>query len=151
MLCGVRFLLIALILTHEIGHALVCRLIDVEVDFLAVSLLMGICAYSHWEDEPDERDFILIAWGGVFAQIVLLVPCLLGFALLTGSVFMPSYIRPDGFGFAHMTWVILIGLNVATILMNLVPLYPFDGEKAWEMTPWRVVRAMWYGWNMKQR
>ena len=144
-------LIILLVLIHEIGHALVCRLVGAEVNFLLVGMLFGYCDYTHWGEQPDERDFVLIAWGGVFAQLVLLIVALLGFALLAdSSIFMPNYFRPDGSSFAHMTWLVLVAFNAAIIISNLIPIHPLDGYKAWEMSPWRAVRAMWYGWKVQQ-
>ena len=145
-------LLTALVVVHEAGHALVCRLVGAEVNFLYITPLFGQCVYTHLDPQPDERDFILIAWGGVFAQTVLLIISLLGFAIFSDTVFMPpGYVRADGFNFAHMTWLILIAFNAGMIFFNLAPMEPLDGAKAWEMSPWRVVRAMWYGWNASQK
>ncbi len=144
-------LMISLILVHELGHALVCRLVGAETQLICVSLFFGICEYFNWEEEPDERDFILIAWGGVFAQLVVLLVSILGFALFAdSSVFMPSYNRAEGMSFTHVTWLVLIGFNAGLILFNLAPIDPLDGVKAWEMHPWRVVRAMWYGWRVQR-
>ena len=144
-------LLILLVLVHELGHALVCRLVGAEVNSIVVGLFVGFCEYTHWDEDPDERDFILIAWGGVFAQLCVLAVSLLGFALFAdSSVLMPSYSRADGMSFTHMTWVVLVAFNAGLILLNLAPVDPLDGAKAWEMNPWRAARAMWYGWKVQQ-
>ncbi len=144
-------LMFLLVFIHELGHALVCRLVGANVDMIFVGLFVGFCIYTHWDDEQDERDFILIAWGGVFAQLGVLLVSLLGFALFAdSSVLMPSYSRADGMSFTHVTWLVLVGFNAGLILLNLLPVDPLDGDKAWQMNPWRVARAMWYGWKVQQ-
>ena len=105
---------------------------------------VGYCLYEQDPDVADERDEILIAWGGVFAQLPVLLVALAGFALVTGSVAMPRY--GDGPSASAMTWTVLVGFNAAMVVTNLVPLPGLDGETAWRMNPLRAARAMWFGW-----
>ena len=59
-----------LILAHELGHAAVARWRRVEVESIRLFFIHGTCATA----EPHyELDDVLIAWGGVAAQFVVLV------------------------------------------------------------------------------
>lgn len=142
-------LLTLLVLMHELGHAWVCRLVGAEVEKIIVFPFIGYCFYSV-DPDSDERDQILIAWGGVFVQFVILLVTLLCFQVFTGSMMMPGYVRLNGMGIDSMTWQILVGFNFGIIVANLAPLPDFDGERAWLMNPLRAARAMWLFWK-KQR
>lgn len=56
---------------------------------------------------------ICIAWGGVWAQTLVL--------LALGPV-----VRADS-----LVASVVVGCNVAMMLVNLIPLVPFDGAEAW--------------------
>ena len=144
------FLFTALILLHELGHAWVCRLVGAKVESIVVALFVGFCVYTH-DPESDERDYMLIAWGGVFVQFAILLVALLFFQLFTGSISMPGYVRSNGMGFDSMTWHVLVILNIIMITANLLPFDDLDGETAWGMNPLRAARAMWVFANRPAR
>ena len=59
-----------LLVAHELGHAAVARWRHVAVGEIRLFFIHGSCTH----DEPyHERDDVLIAWGGVAAQFVVLV------------------------------------------------------------------------------
>jgi stage IV sporulation protein FB len=124
-----------LIVAHEIGHAAVTRWRGLPVRGIHVYAMHGICYY---EQPYCELDDILIAWGGVGAQALLLAfalaaSWLLGFApYALGSALAP----PLG---------ILISANMVIAAINLIPAAPLDGAKAWRILPYgfRWLEEQW--------
>jgi Zn-dependent protease len=125
-----------LMLVHELGHAAVARWRRVDVDRIQLFFLHGTCTLS--EAPYDELDDVLIAWGGVAAQFVVLVIALAADVLL--AMFAPAA--------RYLAWPllrVLIATNLFIIVFNLIPLAPFDGAKAWRILPmlaewWRETR-----------
>lgn len=111
-----------LILIHELGHALVVRLVGGTVTRIDLRLAHGVCWHSA---STSEKQTIAIAWGGVLAQAVLFVAVLIVTAL---------WRLPEVFGPALL---VLIALNVVMFFHNLLPISPLDGSKAW-----RVLRLL---------
>src|SRR5215210_2696050 len=67
----VAFASLALLaLAHELGHAMLARLCGREVERIELHLLQGWCVYSKPKLEIEE---IIISWGGMLVQIVLLL------------------------------------------------------------------------------
>ena len=62
---------LAIIVTHELGHAWMAQRLGYGVDAIHVAFLHGICV----TDAPhSESDRVLVAWGGVLAQLATAVP-----------------------------------------------------------------------------
>lgn len=117
------FAFFLLLLAHELGHAAVARWRRVEVEHIQLFFLHGHCAH----EPPDyELDDVLIAWGGVAAQFIVLVIALGADVLLT--TFWP--IAP---ALTSPLLRVFIGTNVLIMIFNLVPVAPFDGAKAWRI------------------
>ena len=114
-----------LMLIHELGHAAVARWRRVEVLKIELLFIHGICAH---EEPYDEIDDVLIAWGGVAAQFVVLVIALVADILL-------ATISPAARYMASPLLGVFIGTNVYIIVFNLLPLAPLDGAKAWRILP----------------
>src|SRR5262245_30569508 len=114
-----------LLLAHELGHAAVARRRRVEVLKIELLFLHGICAH---EEPYDEIDDVLIAWGGVAAQFVVLVVALAADLLLAATA-------PQARGFVSPLLGVFIGTNLYMIVFNLLPLAPLDGAKAWRILP----------------
>jgi Zn-dependent protease len=120
-----------LILVHELGHAAVARWRGVEVESIRLFFIHGACT----TDEPHyELDDVLIAWGGVAAQFVVLVIAFSADLLL--AAFAPS-----GHWIAAPILRVLIGANLFIMVVNLIPVAPFDGLKAWRILP--ILREWW--------
>ena len=116
----------ALLVAHEFGHVAVLRLKKIAVESIELNGLHGRTAHG-WAGEADD---ILVAWGGVAAQLVVLLLALLAMLLVP----LPSL--P---GLALVTGPILfvfIKLNVFLMVVALLPLGPFDGHRAWAVIPW---------------
>jgi Zn-dependent protease len=113
---------LAVIVIHEMGHAWVARRLGYYVDAIRIGFFHGHCE----GDAPHtESDHVLIAWGGVLAQLAVAIP-ILTVAKLSGD--------PD-FGYAGPVVGILGYVNVVIALVNLAPAPGLDGHTAWRAIP----------------
>lgn len=113
---------LGIIVIHEVGHAWVARRLGCHVGAIRVAFLHGVCEY----DAPyTEVDDVLIAWGGVAAQLVVAIPI-----LIIATVFD----RQD-FGYAAPAIAFLGYVNVLIALVNLAPAPGLDGHLAWRAVP----------------
>ena len=115
---------LALVLLHELGHALVVRLVGGRATEVMLTGFGGHCA---WKGEVSPLGRAAIACGGVGAQLLLLVAALTLDALgLVPSG--PSAALVQGAATFSNAW--LIGVN-------LLPIAPLDGAEAWAF-PYRL-------------
>jgi Zn-dependent protease len=132
-----------LMFVHELGHAAVAAWRHVEVERIRLLFLHGVCVH---EEPYHEEDDVLIAWGGVAAQLVVLIVAL-GADLLLTMLAAPA---------PPAVWAllrVLINTNLFLMVFNLIPLAPFDGAKAWRVLPllreW-AARTSW-GASLRRR
>lgn len=117
----------ALLLMHELGHAIAAHSRNVRVFGIRLYLLHGLCSHA---PPRHERDEVFIAWGGVLAQGVVLVLALMTRWLLSStSPLLQFELSP--------LFRVLITGNLFMIAFNLIPLAPLDGHRAW-----RVLRPL---------
>lgn len=110
------------IVVHEWGHAFVAHRLGYEVDSIGITALHGWCRCEAPETEWDE---VLIAWGGVAAQLAVALPVLLVMVALGDRSW--GYFTPV---------IVFLGLlNVAIVIANLVPDDESDGRIAWRIIP----------------
>jgi hypothetical protein len=109
---------ILLILVHELGHAFLAMRYRLRVRGIDVHGLGGQCRY---EGGGTRRQHIVIAWGGVLAQAVVL--------LLAVTVLRPVSTTP----FTQELAETFVGTNVWLIALNLLPIPPLDGATAWQL------------------
>ena len=115
-----------LLVAHEFGHVAVLRRRKIPVESIELFGIHGRTSHG-WASASDG---ILIAWGGVAAQVlVLLVALAIGYAL----ELLPS----------PMVWVVagpilfvFTKLNIFLMVVALLPIGPFDGHDAWAVIPW---------------
>lgn len=103
-------LLLALFVVHSAGHLAIVKAVGAQPVALVISGVGGCCL---WEGSPTSMSRICIAWGGVWAQTLVLLA--LGPLVHADSVVAS----------------VVVGRNVAMMLVNLIPLVPFDGAEAW--------------------
>ncbi len=118
LVAGLTYL--GLLLIHAAGHAAVAHHLRHAVYRIEIYPLLAFCR----SEPPRTRaDRARIAWGGVLAQGLVLVPALLAQSVLgyTGSASV------DAFLYA------VIHANALSILLNLLPVAPFDGREAWSL------------------
>lgn len=124
--------LLVLMTVHELGHAAAARSRGLDVVGIRLYFLLGVCEHEAPERQEDD---VFIAWAGVLAQMGLLGVALV--VLWAAGTFLPDSARvlmPILFVFIH--------LNIAMAVLNLIPVAPLDGHKAWRILPmlWHRVR-----------
>lgn len=113
----------ALLFVHELGHAIAARSRKVHVFGIRLYLLHGVCSHAR---PYRERDDVFIAWGGVLAQGVVLVLALLAKPILATAFPTAELVLAPLFR-------VLITGNALMIAINLLPVAPLDGHKAWRL------------------
>jgi hypothetical protein len=120
---------VALVLFHEQGHAMLVRRFGHRVKAIRLHPLGGECS---WEGQAVHFERAVVAWGGVLAQAAVLLPSLL------------LYLLPDVWPGTPI-WQIReawVPYNALLIVINLLPVPPLDGSKAWP-----VVGIQWAAWR----
>lgn len=118
-----------LLLMHELGHATMARRRKTRVHGIYIYPLHGLCVY----DQPYYReDDILIAWGGVLAQLFILLIALIVQSLL--YYILPNFYYSSQL-FLYPIFNVFINVNIFIIIINLIPVQPLDGELAWQIMP----------------
>ncbi len=111
---------LGLILLHELGHAAVVLAVGGRPTEVMLHGFGGHCAWSG-DVTPIAR--AAIAWGGVAAQLVLLMGAL---------TFWAFDLVPLEFQYSEL-WYRLVFSNAWLIGLNLVPISPLDGAEAWSL------------------
>ena len=118
----------AVILLHELGHAVLIRRYQLAVTGVEIHGLGGMC-FSEGARSALQRS--AIAWGGVLAQAALLVVALMVWTLvpLPPSKFLGDLMEA------------LTRYNAMVAGLNLIPFPPLDGAEAWKFFRlWREQR-----------
>lgn len=113
---------IVLVLAHELGHAFVVRLAKAHPRSVDLTGYGGLCT---WTGRVSRIQRACIAWGGVWAQLVLLI---LAYAL-RGILGAPT----TAAGMDVLD--VFTRSNLWMIGFNLIPLPPLDGAEAWQLFP----------------
>jgi Zn-dependent protease len=116
-----------LLLAHEFGHATMARWRRVGVDGITLNGLHGETSHGYPRSAGDD---ILIAWGGVAAQAVILL-----LTLLAGPYLEASSSRAVG-AIAGPVSVVFTRWNLFLMVVALLPIGPMDGRRAWAVIPW---------------
>ena len=118
------FAFFVIIVLHELGHALLVRHYKLSVLSIDLTGFGGMC---RWYGSPTARQRAVIAWGGVAAQALLLVLSLV-------AVLVFGWPRS---GIGRQLTSAFINTNAMLIVLNLLPMPPFDGAEAWKLlSPW---------------
>jgi Zn-dependent protease len=111
---------VLLILIHELGHALVVLRYRLGLREIMVHGVGGYCSHdpalTRFQDSA-------IAWGGVLGQLVAL--------LVTGTLLL-LFGAPTSLHAAQLAHV-FTETNLFLIAINLIPIEPLDGRKAWPL------------------
>ena len=133
------FAYVAVLVVHEVGHVIAARSQGCEVDAVEIRALHGFTFFSI---PFRRRSAILIAWGGVIAQMLIALPaCVLLYAR-----------REAGLGAVQLGLAVLGPWSVAMAALNLLPFPGLDGRQAWMFLPrWQGIStdasARARGWN----
>ncbi len=120
---------VALVLLHELGHALMAWHYGHQVRSIEVTGLGGACS---WSGNATPFEEAAIAWGGVLVQG----------ALYAGAWGWLRLAGPPESAFAWGLLSAFTGTNLWLIAINLMPIPPLDGAKAWTIFgAWRERRT----------
>lgn len=111
---------VALILVHEFGHALLVLRYRLGLSEIAVHGLGGYCLHDRAGSRFEES---VVAWGGVLAQLLLFLGTQAALLLLGPPTSQP---------WAEVAYV-FTEANLWLALINLIPIGPLDGAKAWPL------------------
>lgn len=129
VLSGIGFVLavFAVVVLHELGHALTARAFGVQTKDIVLLPIGGMARLESIPKEP--RAELLIALAGPAVNAVLA----LGFGLASYMVLPPSA-WSDPTGLAESFLVRMMVVNMVLGVFNLIPAFPMDGG--------RVLRAI---------
>ncbi|KAF1071811.1 hypothetical protein [Variovorax sp.] len=111
-----------IIFLHEAGHAGFARRMGYRPFAIYLGVIHGVCDY---EEPYSHKDEAIVAWGGVAAQMMVALP-LIALAATTPL----ASVRGLGPVVAFLGY-----FNLVFALLNLVPVAPLDGAKAWALIP----------------
>ncbi len=129
------FAMILVILVHEFGHAVVVRACRQRVLAIDVHGFGGLC---RWQGHATPIQRAAIAWGGVWAQMILLA-C--AFAYFAWRI-------PESHAEASFERAFIEG-NLWIIALNLLPFPPLDGSEAWAL-PGLLLRRTIKRWRARR-
>lgn len=105
---------------HEAGHVLMIRRFNLWVDEIVIH---GMGGYCRWGGNTGDIQRALISWGGVLAQLVLLIVAYTIFSVLV----------PYHGAIPHQVFRAFVISNIWMIFFNLLPIEPLDGVGAWKL------------------
>lgn len=109
-------LAMGVLLAHEVGHAALARWRDRAVYAIRMHGFGGHCLY---EGGGSDLDGAWIAWGGILAQLPLLLV-----GAYAEALFGPRHLE---------VWMALFFANLLLLMGNLAPIGNLDGKKAWTL------------------
>ena len=126
MLVSIPFLFL-LFVVHELGHVIVLRSKKIPVVDVSLWGIHGETSYNEYAAKAG--DVVAVAWGGVAAQLVLML------LTLAAVAFIPFDAIPFGGVVSYVMYVVLVQLNIFVMIVALLPIGPFDGHAAWQVIP----------------
>jgi Zn-dependent protease len=117
-----------LILLHELGHAALVLKFRLGLSEIALHGAGGYCRHERSGSRLEES---AIAWGGVLAQLALFIGVKLGELAL----------GPPTTLYAAQALYVFTEANLWLIALNLIPIEPLDGAKAWPLVGMLLARA----------
>lgn len=114
------FSFLFLIAIHEIGHAVLVRRYGATPITLDIHGLGGLC---RWYGSVSPIGTAMIAWGGVAAQFVALIFALAALFVFGAPTTAATFQLRSAF----------VEQNLFLMALNLVPVPPLDGFKAWQL------------------
>jgi stage IV sporulation protein FB len=129
------------VLLHEFGHCFACRATEGDADEILMWPLGGLAACR-----PDDRwaSHLITAMGGPLVNVAILAVAAPTLGLLSGhwrGVALPSPFHLGGLSLVEESWgltalYLLVWVNLALLLFNLLPLFPMDGGRILQAALW---------------
>jgi Zn-dependent protease len=116
-----------LILVHELGHALVVLRYGLGLSEVAVHGAGGYCRHG----SGSRFEEAVVAWGGVLAQLALFLGVQVAVLVLG---------RPHT-AHAAQVYYVFTTANLWLAFINLIPVEPLDGAKAWPLLGMLLTRV----------
>lgn len=124
MLASIPFVFM-LLAVHELGHVAVLRRRRIPVSGISLWGFHGETSYNEYAAKPG--DTVAVAWGGVLAQLLLMLVAL---AIIATGVLQAI---PFGGVLGTVMLVVWVKLNIFLMIIALLPIGPFDGHAAWQV------------------
>ncbi len=109
-----------LVLAHELGHALVVKAAGAKATAIELTGYGGVC---RWRGDPSPIGRAAIAWGGIWAQLVVLAA-------------VELWLQVGGMPRDYVAYRVIHTLTISNAYMiafNLLPIPPLDGAEAWRL------------------
>jgi Zn-dependent protease len=126
--------LLAGVLLHELGHAIVARRSGLQVEGITLSWMGGVTRIAG--DSPTPWRELVVAGVGPLVSLVLA-------GLLVGAraVAVSAGVPHRGLVVTAIGWLAII--NVVLAVFNLIPAAPLDGGRILHAAVWRLTRNRW--------
>jgi hypothetical protein len=118
------------VVIHELGHAAAVWSYGHEVVGIEVN---GLGGRGEWAGDPTAKEDAVIAAGGVAAQTLLFLGALILLAVMGPLPWLLD-------GIVH----VFVTINLWIILVNLLPIPPLDGSRAWTLIPILAAERGWW-------
>jgi Zn-dependent protease/CBS domain-containing protein len=126
---GVLFIiaLFAIVVAHELGHALAARRYGIETRDITLLPIGGVARLERMPEKPSQE--LVVALAGPAVNVVLAAAIYVGLYLNGDTLRMSEAARVGG----AILWQLFL-VNVMLVAFNVLPAFPMDGG--------RVVRAL---------
>ena len=125
------------ILLHELGHAVVARREEIEVNGIDLFFFGGVMKMSRDTSSPGQ-EFRVAAAGPLVTLLIVIVGSLAAMALLGFDGFWDAATLERSDQPFELWLSFMVSANVLLLLFNLVPAFPLDGGRIARAAAWKV-------------